>query len=243
MKTLMANALLSKSESSVDSTKIVITPNGIKINRAFQSDIALLAEYKKEFFKEIIVEGESEEFMLNQKLLDKLTTLVFKAEYITIEKKGKKILVTGDSKDDRYSQTVDALTDEGNSPFGVEATQVGLLPTSKGAIVDTKFRTLVTPEVLIASIPYPHMQINFVNNVMEVLAKGDDETELQRPIAIKQLNGEQQDCQVKVNVKMFQALASKFVGEVWLSGDERKVILSQTNTDYSLTYALSAMLD
>jgi len=239
LKSMLTQALKLKGGASpVDSVLITFSENGAKVRTALTKDTIVFANYYKSFFKTIEVEGDAE-FMANTELVKKRLAYGFNGETITMQTDEEKLTITGEATDDKVTQKLDAINHEDKAPFEVEKTDIGLIPVKEGQIMKFAFSVLVPVEKFTDALPYEQAVLT-TNEKGEMFLNFKDELgERSRPIPYKTPNGKVEPTRILFNFKVFQELMSMFTGEVWLSGDKKKIVLSQTNSDYSLTYAFA----
>lgn len=238
LKSMLSQALKLKSGvSPVDAVLITFTPNGATVRTALVADLYVFADYYKAFFKSIKVEGEEVEFMANTELVKKRLSTGFSGESITLRTDGEKIIITGSEVDDRVTQKLDAVDHSNDSPFSAQKTVIGLIPRKEDRIMTFNFTVLVPVEKFTDAIDYEEAILTVDENGKMFLNFEDELGDRKRPILYKEAKGTIQPTKVIFNFKTFQELMSMFKGEVWLSGDETKLVISQTNSDFSLTYA------
>jgi len=103
------------------------------------------------------------------------------------------------------------------------------------------FTVLIPVETFKDTLPYEHAILT-TNEACEMFLNFKDETGTRtRPIIYKNPKATVKPTKIIFNYKTFQELISMFSGEVWLSGDEKIVVLSQTSAEFSLTYAHAPM--
>ena len=241
LKSMLSQVLKLKSGSSpVDSVLIKFTPEGAKVKTSLAADIMVFASYNKDFFKSIKVDGE-EEFMANTELVKKRLAYGFSGETITMRTDEEKVIITGQAMDDRVTQKLDTISHDRDTPFGANETNIGLVPAKDGKQMTFSFSVLVPVETFKDSLPYEHAILT-TNEVGEMYLNFKDETgDRQRPIIYKNPKAEVKPTKIIFNYKTFQELISMFSGEVWLSGSEKIILISQTSTEFSLSYAHAPM--
>ena len=242
LKSMLSQILKLKSGSSpVDSVLVNFSPKGAKVNTALTADIMVFAEYNKDFFKSIKVDSEEEQFMVNTELVKKRLAYGFSGETITMKMDDEVVTITGEKTDDIVTQRVDEINDERITSFGTEKTSIGLIPTKNEKKVKVAFTVLVPVETFKDTLPYEHVILT-TNEAGEMFLNFKDETGTRtRPIIYKNPKATVKPTKIIFNYKTFQELMSMFSGEVWLSGDEKIVVLSQTSAEFSLTYAHAPM--
>ena len=180
--------------------------------------------------------------MANTQLVKNRLAYGFSGESITMRTDEEKVTITGGHKgDDTVTQKLDIINDERVSPFGVEKTSIGLIPTKDGKKMEFAFTVLVPVETFKDSLPYEHAILT-TNEAGEMFLNFKDETgSRERPIIYKNPKANIKPTKIIFNYKTFIELISMFSGEVWLSGHETKVVISQTSAEFSLTYAHAPM--
>ena len=231
---------LKASSSPVDSVLINFSPEGAKVRTALTADIMVFADYNKDFFKSIKIDGD-EEFMANTELVKKRLAYGFGGESITLRTDEEKVTITGQEEDDTVTQKLDAIDRDNISPFSVKKTSIGLIPEKDGKQMTFAFTVLVPVEVFKDSLPYEHAILTTDENGKMILSFKDETGDRKRPIVYKNPKAEIKPTKIIFNYKTFQELISMFTGEVWLSGDEKKIVISQTSAEFSLTYAHAPM--
>lgn len=244
LKSMLTQVLKLKSGSSpVDAVPIKFTSEGAEVKTAYSTDLMVFARYNKDFFKSIKVDGE-DEFMANVELIKKRINFGFTGESITLKTDNEKVIITGQQKDDKVTQKLDAISHEKDAPFDVEETRIGLIPKKGDKQMSFAFSILVPVESFTDDLPDEVATLIVDENKNFSLNFEDETGTRSRPITYKSTNITQemiQPTKIIFSYKTFRELCSMFKGEVWLSGDESKLIISQTNTDFSLTYAHAPM--
>ena len=241
LKSMLSQVLKLKSGSGpVDSVLIKLTPEGAKVRTALTADIMVFANYNKDFFKSIKVENE-EEFMANIGLVKKRLAYGFSGETITMRTDEEKVVITGEKTDDRVTQILDVVSHDRIAPFDVSKTSIGLIPEKDGKQMTFAFSVLVPVETFKDSLPYEHAILTTNENSEMFLNFKDETGDRERPIIYKNPKAKIKPTKIIFNYKVFQELVSMFSGEVWISGDEKKILISQTSAEFSLTYAHAPM--
>lgn len=241
LKSMLSQVLKLKAGSSpVDAVLINFTPDGAKVRTLLTADIMVFADYNKNFFKSIKVDGE-EEFMANTELVKKRLAYGFGGESITMRTDEEKVTITGEQKDDTVTQKLDAINRDNIAPFGVEKQSIGLIPKRGDKLMSFAFTVLVPVETFKDSLPYEHAILTTNEDGKMTLSFKDETGSRKRPIIYKNPKADINPTKIIFNYKTFQELISMFSGEVWLSGDEKKIVISQTSEDFSLTYAHAPM--
>ena len=238
LKSMFSQALRLKGGTSpIDSVLMKINSDGARFEARLAGDIMVLANYNKSFFKTLEVDKE-EEFMVNTELVKKRLAYGFKGETITVQTDNEKVIITGDETDDRVTQKLDAISYENAVPFTYKKTEIGIVPEKDGQLMTFAFSVLVPVDKFTDSLPYNEATLTTNENGKMLLNFTDELGERSRPIPYKNPK-KMEPTTILFNFEEFQALMSMFTGEIWLSGDEKKILLSQTNSDFSLTYAFA----
>lgn len=241
LKSMLSQALKLKSGASpVDAVLIKFSPEGAVVKTALTADLYVFANYHPNFFKSIKVDGDGE-FMANTELVKKRLAYGFSGESVTLKTDDEKIIITGQTTDDKVTQKLDAVSHNNDAPYGVKKTDIGLIPMKGEQQMSFAFSVLVPVEKFADALPYEHALLIMGEKGDLSLNFEDELGSRSRPIIYKTPQGEVKPTRVKFNFKVFQELMSMFKGEVWLSGDEKKIVISQTNADFSLTYAHAPM--
>lgn len=236
---MLSQALKLKGGASpVDSVLIIFSPDGAKVRTKLMADILVFADYNRSFFKTLEVDGNVE-FMANTELVKKRLAYGYSGETIYMQTDEEKVTITGEANDDVVTQKLDAINHDNDAPFEVRKTDIGLIPENDGKLMTFAFSVLVPVEKFADALPYDEALLT-TNEKGEITLNFKDELgERKRLIPYKTPKGKVEQTRILFNFKAFQELMSMFVGEVWLSGDKKKIVLSQTNSDFSLTYAFA----
>lgn len=242
LRAMLAQAMKLKGGSGpVDSVLLNFTKDGVKTQTALQADIMVFAEYNRGFFKELEVTEEVEQFMANTGLVKKRLAFGFKGESITMKTDAEKVTFTGQENDDVVTQRLDTIDETRVAPFGVEKTSIGLVPSQDGKVMPFAFSILVAVDNFKDSLPYEHAVLTTTNDGKVSLSFKDETGSRERTVVYKNPTARIQETEIIFNYKTFQELIAMFSGEVWLSGDSTKIVISQTSNEFSLTYAHATM--
>lgn len=239
LKSMLSQALkLKGGASSVDSVLLTFSQEGAKVRTRLAADVLVFANYNKSFFKTLEVGGNGE-FMANTELVKKRLAYGYSGETIHMQTDEEKVTITGEASDDIVTQKLDAINHDNDAPFEVRKTDMGLIPENDGKLMTFAFSVLVPVEKFTDALPYEEALLTTDEEGKMSLNFKDELGERSRPILYKTPRGKVEPTRILFNFKTFQDLISMFTGEVWLSGDQKKIVISQTNSDFSLTYTFA----
>ena len=240
LQSLISQVLaLEGNASPVDANLITFNKEGAVVSAAFKSDMMVFAQYNKSFFKELEVDGDGE-FMLSRDFyINRVSYGYNNSEFVTVRTDKENIYLSGDANDDKTHNKLDAISHDNNTPGIVgKMTSIGLIPELNEKLMTFDFTLLVPIDKFTSKTSYKDAVLDF--NGKELNLRFSDETGgRDRPVPIKDSRGEGKAVTIPFNFEDLKRMMSQFSGEVWLSCDKKKIVMSQVNSDFALTYCLS----
>ena len=251
---------LALGKSSVtEKTLVQFTPEKAVVACNLASDVIILAEYQKKYFKSLEC-AENEKFTATSSLVKDRLAHGFKGEQVTFSTDKEYVWIKGEGTDDTVKEKLEEINEECIASMNGKLihytdTDVGIIPyTNPEKTAFLPFDLQAQIEVArFSDLPEgEHVKFSFDGKNLTMFIE-DQLGSRTRPLPIlghakenKIVEGiavenKGKPIDVMFNMKLIQQLISQFEGNVWLSFNAGMVAIGQKNPDYSLTYIGAAI--
>jgi hypothetical protein len=228
------------------SCPIKFTPLSAKINFLSPSGkLLILADYTESGCYFIDYEANDDYFVFYQKLIKELKNGFRQSEKVTLWTDKQFVRIDGEAKDDKITMPITPFEDEMKvSPFQSIMTDQGLMPTKDGKVLSFNVHCLISVYLLFKNLPKSRgssdeFVFSWDGSELTLFVKTESVLR-KRPLTPKKYVVQGEPLDAYFSMSLVQDLAKQFGGEVWLGIFEGGMVFSQTNSEYNLTYMLSA---
>ena len=227
-RNLLKAGLICKGKGLMDSIVGEFTEKGLTVRDISLDVVGVHAIYPKHYFIEY--QTESTNIPFTQTLLDQLES-GFTSQNVTVECKENTIWVRGEKEE--YKEN---LIDKELKSFPVEMTysEIGFVPKK----FEPKIQVLISSDS-ISSLPKAD-EYKFISDGSILKVEIRNAGVYTKELILKQ-KWKLESLSIMFDGEFLQHILANLYGDVWLSIDEKALVLSQKTKDYLLTFLQSSL--